>query len=105
VDISGPRPRSRRGYVFILTVVNHFTKWAEALPIRNHTAATVARALFDHVFSRFGMPVPVRCLADQGTEFERALFTRLCRLMGTQNPHDTISAQHKCYDGAIPQNS
>ena len=76
VDITGPHPRSRRGYVFILTLVDHFTKWAEAMPIRNHTATTVARVLFDHVFSRFGMPV--RCLTDQGAEFESALFTQLC---------------------------
>jgi transposase InsO family protein len=79
VDITGPHPRSRRGYVFILTLVDHFTKWAEAVPIRNHTATTVARVLFDHVFSRFGMPI--RCLTDQGAEFESALFTQLCQLM------------------------
>ena len=80
IDITGPHPRSRRGHEYILTIVDHFTKWAEAFPIRNHTATTVARILFDNVFSRMGMPV--RCLSDQGAEFESRLFQQLCALMG-----------------------
>jgi transposase InsO family protein len=80
IDITDPHPKSRRGHVYILTLVDHFTKWAEALPIRNHTAETVDRVLFDHIFSRFGMPV--RCLSDQRAEFESVLFTQLCQLIG-----------------------
>jgi transposase InsO family protein len=80
LDITGPHPKSRRGHVCILILVDHFTKWAEALPIRNHTAETVARVLLDHIFSRFDMPV--RCLSDQRAEFESVLFTQLCQLMG-----------------------
>ena len=80
IDITGPHPKSSRGFVYILTAVDHFTKWAEALPIRNHTAHTVAQVLFDNVFSRFGMPM--RCLSDQGAEFESELFQQLCSLMG-----------------------
>jgi hypothetical protein len=79
IDITGPHPKSRRGHVYILTLVDHFSKWAEALPIRKHTASTVARVLFDHIFSRFGMPV--RCLSDQGAEFESVMFKELCQLM------------------------
>jgi len=30
VDLTGPRPKSRRGSVFIVTCVDPFTKWAEA---------------------------------------------------------------------------
>jgi hypothetical protein len=46
IDITGPHPRSRNGFVYILTVQDHFTKWAEAIPLRNHTAPVVADALF-----------------------------------------------------------
>ena len=87
IDITGPHPRSWRGHVYILTVVDHFSKWAEALPIRNHTATTVARALFDHVFSRFGMPS--RVLSDQGAEFESTLFSQLCQLMAIDKVRTT----------------
>ena len=45
VDITGPHPWSSRGKQFILTLVDHFSKWAEAIPLSNHTAPTVAKAL------------------------------------------------------------
>ena len=47
IDITGPHPKSARQNQFILTVVDHFSKWAEAIPLRNHTALTVAKALID----------------------------------------------------------
>ena len=77
IDITGPHPKSSRGNQFILTVVDHFSKWAEAVPLANHTAPVVARALMVHVFSRFG--VPRQLLSDQGPEFESELFAQLMR--------------------------
>ena len=79
IDITGPHPKSARQNQFILTVVDHFSKWAEALPLRNHTAPTVARALMVHVFSRFG--APSQLLSDRGPEFESELFTQIMRWM------------------------
>jgi len=57
VDITGPHPRSARKNQYILTCVCHFSKWAEAIPLANHTASTVARALMTHAFSRYGAPL------------------------------------------------
>ena len=82
IDITGRHPRSSRGHEYILTVVDSFTKWAEAYPIRVHTAPVVARTLMDNFFSRFGMPK--RLLSDQGAEFESELFRELCRWMGIE---------------------
>ena len=79
VDITGPFPHSARGHIYMVTVMDHFTKWAEAITLRNHTAGTVARALMQHVFSRFGFPLQL--LTDRGSEFEGQLFTELCRHM------------------------
>jgi len=79
IDITGPHPRSSKGNVFILTLVCHWSKWSEAIPIRNHTATTVARALMVHVFSRLGMPLQL--LSDRGPEFESELFAELCQWM------------------------
>jgi len=79
IDIAGPHPRSAEGHVFLLTVMDHFTKWAEAIPLRNQTAPTVARALIVHVFSRFG--TPLQLLSDSGPEFESDLFRELCKWM------------------------
>lgn len=79
VDITGPHPKSSRGNRFIITVVDHFSKWAEAIPVANHTAPVVARVLMNHVFTRFG--TPLQLLTDRGPEFESELFTQLMRWM------------------------
>ena len=51
IDITGPHPRSSAGKQYILTLVDHFSKWAEAIPIANHTAQIVAKALMMIVFA------------------------------------------------------
>jgi transposase InsO family protein len=79
VDITGPHPMSSRGNKYILTLVDHFSKWAEAIPLPNHKAPTVARALMTHVFARFG--APRQLLTDRGTEFESESFRELMKLM------------------------
>jgi transposase InsO family protein len=82
LDITGPHPPSRQEHRFILTMQDHFTKWAETVPIRRHTAPIVARAVFETIFMRFG--APLRILTDQGAEFESELMAELCRLIGVR---------------------
>jgi transposase InsO family protein len=75
IDITGPHPRSSRGNEYALTVVDHFTKWAEAYAIPNHQATTVARKLVNELFTRFGTPLQI--LSDQGTEFGSQLMQEI----------------------------
>jgi transposase InsO family protein len=77
IDVTGPHPPSTKGHRFILTLVDHFSKWAEAFAIRRHTAPVVAKILVTQVFARFGCPEQI--LSDQGPEFESALLAELCR--------------------------
>ena len=77
IDITGPHPKSSRGHEYILTLIDHFTKWGEAFPIRNHTAPTVVKQLVSQVFTRFGCPKQL--LSDQGPEFDSVLMTELCK--------------------------
>ena len=77
VDITGRHPKSARGNEYIVTASCLFSRWAEAFPVRNHTASTVARVLVEQLFTRFG--VPKRILTDLGAEFQGQLFTELCK--------------------------
>jgi len=77
VDITGPHPKSTRQNQYILTVIDHFSKWAQAIPIPNHTTPVVAKASMVHVFSRFG--VPLQLLSARGPEFESELFSQLMK--------------------------
>jgi len=79
IDLTGPHTRSRRGHIYILTCIDPFTKWAEAFPIRNKEAETVAKVLVEQVFCRFG--VPIALLSDQGKEVDGNLMREICRLL------------------------
>ena len=77
VDITGPHPQSARGNIYVLTVIDHFTKWVEMFPMRNQEAATVAKLLVDRVFCTHGCPIQI--LTDQGRNFESDLFREVCK--------------------------
>ena len=87
VDLTGPHPRSRRGSVFIVTCVDPFTKWAEAFPVPNKEAATVARVVVEQVICRYGVPIAI--LTDGGKEVDGQLMAEVCRLLNIDKQKTT----------------
>ena len=49
VDVTGPHPTSSKGNVYILTLIDHFTKWVELFPMRNQEATNLAKLIFERV--------------------------------------------------------
>ena len=88
IDITGPHPISSARQKFLLTVVDHSSKWAEALSIRNQEASTIAKLLVDRLFCYFGMPLQI--LTDQGKNFESELFSEMCRCLDVEKIRTTI---------------
>jgi len=97
IDLTGPHNRSRNGNVYILTIIDIFSKWVETIPIRNKEAITVSKALFDHVLSRYGIPLQI--LSDRGLEFEGSTLEELCRLLDIDKVRTT--AYKPSTNGAI----
>ena len=97
IDITGPHPTSSAGHKYMLTMVDQFSKWAEAFPIRNQEATTVAKVLMDRVFCYLGTPIQI--LTDQGKNFESELFGELCRMMDIEKLRTTIYKLSK--NGAV----
>jgi len=87
IDLTGPHPRSRRNNVFIFTCLDVFTKWAEAYPIPNKEAATVAKVFMENIVCKFGTPLSI--LSDQGREVDGLIMNELCRLLDVEKLHTT----------------
>lgn len=69
-----------KGYKYCLTIIDRFSRWPVAVPLKDITADTVTTALFDHWIAHYGTPTTIT--SDQGTQFESALFQALASLIG-----------------------
>ena len=52
VDLVGPFIENEKGR-YILTIIDHFTRYPIAIPIPDKTASTVTTALKTHLFMQF----------------------------------------------------
>ena len=50
LDVTGPHPKSSNGYTYILTVMDNFSKFEFAIPIRDQEASTISTVLMKQVF-------------------------------------------------------
>jgi transposase InsO family protein len=49
-------PPSSKGHQYILAIMDYFTKWVEAIPIKSVTSKDVVNFIKEHVIHRFGIP-------------------------------------------------
>ena len=60
-------PPSSKGHRFVLVTTDYFTKWTEAVPLKNMTHREVTEFLTEHIIHRFGIPQTLT--TDQGSSF------------------------------------
>jgi len=96
VDITN-LPKTEDGYCCIVVAMDYFSKWPEARPLKDHTAESVAKFLFEDIICRHGC-VEIQ-INDQGREFVNKTSAELHRLTGTKQ-HIT-SAYHPQANGLV----
>ena len=94
VDLLGELHKTRSGNVYIMVMIEHFSKWVELAALPAKESYYTAAAFLDKVISRFGAPAEV--VTDRGTEFEGAFEDMLQKCM---IDHRTTSASHPQADG------
>ncbi|XP_039688612.1 uncharacterized protein [Medicago truncatula] len=68
VDVIGEiKPTSSKGYKYILVGIDYFTKWIEAIPLKDVTQDEVISFIQKSIIYRFGIPETIT--TDQGSVF------------------------------------
>ena len=73
-------PPTSKGHKWILAATDYFTKWVEAVPMRNVTAKDVVNFIKEHIIYRFDIPQMIT--TDQGSVFLAEEFKKFAEEMG-----------------------
>ena len=80
MDLMGPLVETSEGNLYILVVIDLFSRFPILIPIKSPSSKAVADALFHHVLCLFGAPVKI--LTDRGSEFINKGLEEMCKKWG-----------------------
>jgi hypothetical protein len=86
-DLFGPMLAAGRQHKYILCITDAFTKYALVTAVENKEAETVAQAIFNEWFCKFGIPAQIH--TDGGKEFVNKLSNELFTLLNVQHTKTT----------------
>lgn len=77
LDLVGPiTPKSSAGHSYILAATDYFSRWAEAISLREAKKENVADFIRTHIIYRYG--IPHRIVTDNGKQFSNSMMDKLC---------------------------
>ncbi|MCP4243484.1 MAG: DDE-type integrase/transposase/recombinase, partial [bacterium] len=97
LDVTGPLTESARGNRYLLVFSEYFTRYADAWPLKETSAETIARVFVDQVVARYGLPT--RLLTDNGSNFVARFMATVCRLLKVKRVFTTT--YHPQTDGVV----
>lgn len=101
MDIVGPltppEADGRQKPRYLLTIIDAYTRWLEAVPLIDISAASVAHGFLSAWVSRFGPPLTL--ITDQGAQFRAELMAEFTKLFGIH--HIRTSAYNPRANGLV----
>lgn len=82
IDFVGPFPRSKKGYSYLLVVVDGFSKFVNIFPLRNATSKAAVEHLENRIFLTYGVPEVL--ISDNGSQFISAEFNNFLNKYGVK---------------------
>jgi len=82
LDVVGPLPVTEKGSKYLLTFIDHITRFCDAIPIARQDTETIGREFVTKIITQVG--VPKKLLTDRGASFTSALIKETCKLLKIQ---------------------
>ncbi|KAL0293310.1 UNVERIFIED_CONTAM: hypothetical protein Sradi_6945300 [Sesamum radiatum] len=77
LDVVGPLTKSSGDHLYILAATDYFSKWAEAVPLKEVKKENVADFIRTHIIYLYGVPRYI--ITDNGKPFRNSLIDKLCQ--------------------------
>lgn len=100
IDTIGPLQKSDSSNVYAVTMIDELSKYLIVTPVESKDATTVAKAIFNDLILKFGIPKSIR--TDCGTEYRNAIISELCSMLKIK--HDFSTPHHHETLGTIERN-
>jgi hypothetical protein len=100
-DLFGPMLDATRKSAYILCITDAFTKYTAVTSIPNKDAQTVAKAIFEQCFCKFGIPAQIH--TDGSKEFVNKFLTELCDIQHSKTTpyHPQCNSQVKVFNKTV----
>lgn len=106
MDFMGPLHEDEHHMKYLLVIMDHFTRYAIAIPTRDQLAETVANCLLNEVIFKFGTPRTI--ITDRGSNFQselmQAVYNELrIRKIATCGYHPQANGMVEKFNSTIKQ--
>lgn len=88
IDILGPYPRSKNGYIGLLIVLDHLTKFHWLCPLKKFTSSVIQDFLLKHIFHIYGIPEFI--VSDNGSQFKSNDFNAFLTKLGIKHTYTAL---------------
>lgn len=82
IDIAGPLNPVVDGYKYILVIIDYFSRYGVAEPLRTMNGGEIARAIFNCIFCKFGIPETI--ISDRAANLNQGVVSKLCQFFGSK---------------------